>query len=61
MPFLVVVLVGYIAGIMHKIFFAFDFVIVLYIINFIMVFIDILLYGRNRLFHIKQSAQGDLS
>jgi hypothetical protein len=41
------VLMGYISGILHKIYFLCDGVIVLYIINFTMVFIDILLYIRN--------------
>jgi hypothetical protein len=46
--FLIVVLIGYIAGIIHKILYSNDIVMVLYIINFIMVFIDTLLYFRNR-------------
>ncbi len=45
--FLIIVLMGYISGILHKIYFLCDGVIVLYIINFTMVFIDILLYIRN--------------
>lgn len=59
LPFLVVILVGYLAGTLHKILFAFDYVIILYIVNFCMVLIDILLYGRNRLYHIKHSALGE--
>ena len=55
--FLIVILVGYIAGIIHKLLYAFDFVIILYGCNFLMVAIDIILYLRNRLFHLKQSAQ----
>ena len=46
--FLLVVEVGYVSGIIHKIFYNYDLVILLYIFNAIMVFIDILLYLRNR-------------
>jgi len=46
--FLSVVLIGYISGILHKIVYAYDFVIFFYILNFIMVFIDLLLYFRNK-------------
>lgn len=45
--FLFVVLAGYIAGITHKLLFSFDLVIYLYILNAIMVSIDIALYYRN--------------
>jgi hypothetical protein len=55
LPFLVVILVGYAAGTLHKIFHSMDFVIVLYILNFLMVLTDIVLYFRNRLYHIKMS------
>jgi len=45
--FLLVLLLGYASGILHKIFFSFDRVIFLYILNFIMVGIDTVLYYRN--------------
>lgn len=45
--FIYVVLTGYVFGILHKIIFNFDFVIILYIINFCMVFVDLTLYYRN--------------
>ncbi|MBI4682664.1 MAG: hypothetical protein HY757_06140 [Nitrospirae bacterium] len=45
--FLYIVLLGYLAGIMHKIMYSFDLVIVLYVTNGLMVLIDILLYCRN--------------
>jgi uncharacterized membrane protein YbjE (DUF340 family) len=45
--FLIVILIGYVSGILHKIFYNFDSVIYLYILNFTMVSIDILLYIRN--------------
>lgn len=45
--FLIVILLGYVAGILHKLFFQFDMVIYLYLMNLIMVFADLLLYFRN--------------
>ncbi|HHY05960.1 MAG TPA: hypothetical protein GX532_03140 [Clostridia bacterium] len=45
--FLIVIFVGYLAGILHKIFYYYDNVIYLYIINMTMVTIDMLLYARN--------------
>ena len=55
--FLVALLVGYIAGILHKLFFYFDLVIILYALNGTMVSIDIALYLRNRAYHIRESAK----
>lgn len=46
--FLVIVLIGYIAGILHKILYRYDAVIILYLINFFMIFFDIMLYMRNK-------------
>lgn len=46
--FLFVILFGYVSGILHKIFYSFDPVIYLYILNSIMVSIDILLFYRNK-------------
>ena len=46
--FLYMLELGYISGILHKVFFNPDFVIWLYALNFAMVFVDILLYYRNR-------------
>ena len=46
--FLFIVFIGYIAGILHKVLFNYDLVIVLYGINAVMVSVDILLYFRNR-------------
>lgn len=43
--FLLLVFIGYLAGIFHKVFFNLDLVIILYIINSIMVLIDICLYA----------------
>lgn len=46
--FLYIVIFGYLAGITHKILYSRDLVMVLYIINLVMVSIDIYLYYRNR-------------
>lgn len=57
LPFLVIIFVGYIAGILHKLFFSYNGVIFLYILNAIMVLTDITLYLRNRLYHTRMSLQ----
>lgn len=46
--FLVVIFVGYLAGIAHKVMHDLDGVTWLYALNAVMVFADILLYQRNR-------------
>lgn len=46
--FLVVLLIGYFAGILHKVFFSFDYIIILYILNFCLIAVDTALYFRNR-------------
>ena len=46
--FLMVVFVGYLAGILHKSFYYYDNVIYLYILNMTMVGIDMILYMRNQ-------------
>jgi len=50
LSFLFILLLGYILGIFHKIFYNFDLVIYLYILNSILVSIDILLFYRNKHF-----------
>ena len=55
--FLLALLLGYIAGILHKIFFDMDGVIVLYFLNGLMVLADMTLYLRNRLYHVRRSAE----
>jgi hypothetical protein len=45
--FLLILLLGYTAGILHKLFFHYDRVIFLYILNFLMVTLDAALYIRN--------------
>lgn len=57
--FLYIVVVGYIAGILHKLINNYDAVIFLYIFNSIMVTTDILLYYRNE--RITKRSSGDLS
>jgi hypothetical protein len=47
--FMVIVLVGYTSGILHKILFNFDFIITFYILNLVLVLIDASLYFRNYL------------
>jgi len=45
--FLLVVMVGYLSGILHKFFYSYDLVIYLYALNFIMVSIDSFLWFKN--------------
>jgi len=45
--FLIVILVGYVAGMLNKIFNQYDAVFYLYLLNFIMVLADLLVYFRN--------------
>lgn len=42
--FMAVICLGYVSGILHKVFYAFDWVIVLYVINLLMVATDLFLY-----------------
>lgn len=46
--FLVLIITGYIAGVVHKLLFNFDFVVYLYALNAVMVSIDLCLYFRNK-------------
>ncbi|MBN1621736.1 MAG: hypothetical protein JW871_04000 [Endomicrobiales bacterium] len=46
--FLYVVFIGYISGCIHKALYNYDAVIFLYALNGLMVFIDILIYYRNK-------------
>ncbi len=57
--FLFVVLTGYIAGALHKIFYSFDAVIYLYILNGALVLVDILLYYRNSRLMRDESKPGE--
>jgi sterol desaturase/sphingolipid hydroxylase (fatty acid hydroxylase superfamily) len=53
--FLFVVFVGYLAGVLHKLLYRYDYVIFLYALNGCMVLTDIVLYFRNRLYHLRES------
>lgn len=44
--FMFIIIGGYICGILHKIFYAFDYVIYLYLLNLLMVSFDLSLYYR---------------
>ena len=46
--FLIIIEIGYIAGMLHKILYNFDPVFYLYLLNFIMVAIDTCLFLRNK-------------
>lgn len=61
--FLVIVLVGYVAGILNKVFYHFDNVVYLYGLNMVMVAMDLVLYIRNQKLQVKtinKSEQEDL-
>ncbi|MCF7926885.1 MAG: hypothetical protein K9L74_04870 [Candidatus Izimaplasma sp.] len=51
--FMIVIATGYVFGIIHKVVFSLDFVIILYILNLLMVLTDISLYYRNFKLHNK--------
>lgn len=42
--FMIIIFFGYISGVIHKVYYNFDFVIILYISNLILIFVDIVLY-----------------
>lgn len=46
--FLIIICIGYVSGIIHKLIYSNDIVLVLYIFNFCMVTIDIVLFLSNR-------------
>jgi len=48
LAFLLIVLIGYVAGILHKIFYHPDVVIIFYAVNLTMVSIDAIIYLRNK-------------
>ena len=48
--FLVIILIGYAAGIINKIVYDFDLVVYLYALNMVMVALDLALYLRNKRF-----------
>ena len=46
--FLYIILLGYLMGMAHKVFYNLDFVIILYAINFLMVLTDLIIYYINK-------------
>jgi hypothetical protein len=48
--FLIVVCIGYVSGVLHKVLYRYDYVVYLYALNGCMVLADIILYLRNRRF-----------
>jgi len=46
--FLLIVVVGYISGIIHKLLYSRDFVVIFYMINLVMVLTDVAIYFRNK-------------
>lgn len=44
--FMAIVALGYISGILHKVFFSYDWVLWMYVLNFLMVSFDLFLYFR---------------
>jgi len=47
LQFLIIVIIGYAAGILHKIFYNYDGVVFIYALNMAMVIVDTVLYVRN--------------
>ncbi|HNS56997.1 MAG TPA: hypothetical protein PKO34_08080 [Smithellaceae bacterium] len=45
--FLYIVSLGYMAGVLHKIYYSYDFIIIFYIINLLLVITDMILFYRN--------------
>ncbi|MBA4719373.1 MAG: hypothetical protein HRO68_09875 [Nitrosopumilus sp.] len=46
--FMIIIFVGYVSGIIHKYFFNYDEVIILYVINVVVIAIDIILFFVNK-------------
>ncbi len=44
--FMGIVCIGYLSGMIHKVLFSFDWVIILYLVNMILIMIDIMLYFK---------------
>lgn len=49
LSFMVVIFSGYVSGLIHKIHYSWDLVAILYLLNGIMVFTDMMIYWRNSL------------
>lgn len=48
LAFLYIILAGYISGIIHKLYFNYDWVVYLYIFNTLFVMLDLILFYRNK-------------
>ncbi|MBN2781490.1 MAG: hypothetical protein JXR21_05960 [Candidatus Marinimicrobia bacterium] len=57
--FMLIVMCGYVAGMLHKVVFNYDLVIFLYGLNFLMVSVDVFLYFRNRAGEKKHGTAGE--
>jgi lipopolysaccharide export LptBFGC system permease protein LptF len=55
--FLIIVLIGYILGILNKVLYHMDFVIAFYILNLCMVGLDTILFFRNRRYEAAQRTE----
>lgn len=58
LPFLIMIEIGYVSGIIHKILHSPDIVLVLYIINFLMVLTDLILFLIYKSRENKQKLEG---
>jgi hypothetical protein len=56
LAFLIIIWIGYLSGILHKVFYTYDIIIILYVLNLIMVSADLALYFRNRKLEERVSA-----
>ncbi len=56
--FMAIVAMGYVSGILHKVFFNYDWVVWLYVLNFLMVSFDLFLYFRYS--HIPQRVSSEI-
>lgn len=48
LPFMLIIVLGYLSGIVNKIIYSRDIIIIFYVINLLMVLADVVLYFRNR-------------
>ena len=48
LAFMYIILIGYFSGIIHKLFYNYDWVIYLYVFNSLIVLIDIILFYKNK-------------
>ncbi len=57
--FLIVVFLGYVFGILNKVFNGVDYVLYFYILNLVMVFLDILIFFRNMYYEKRMASSID--